>query len=144
MRTSFQWLKPSGMTGKWMGLWSRIEDEGFQELWATLEQWNGDNVDFPGEAYREYVRQCYFDNALMTGGWSLGRRPVDLKQATVPALVIAASRDHIAPQPACWALQDAWGGPVEVQLVSGGHVGVSVSSRLPKALVAWLERQQEV
>jgi polyhydroxyalkanoate synthase len=142
MRTSFQWLKPSGQTAKWMGLWSRIEDEGFQELWATLEQWNADNVDFPGEAYREYVRRCYFDNALMHGGWTLGRHPVDLGQAQIPAMVIAAPRDHIAPQPACWGLQDAWGGEVEVQLLSGGHVGVSVSSRLPKALIAWLDKQE--
>lgn len=137
MRTSFQWLKPSGMTAKWMGLWERIEDPGFRELWAALEQWNGDNVDFPGEAYREYVGRCYFDNALMTGGWRLGTKPVSLRACTMPALVIAAASDHIAPQAACYGLAKTWGGPVELDTIPGGHVGISVGSKLPARLLKW-------
>lgn len=143
MRTSFSWLKPQGQTGKWVGLWERVEDPEFRALWAALEQWNGDNVDFPGEAYREYVRRCYFENALMRGGWTLGSQVVDLRAAKHEALVIAASSDHIAPRAACYGLATTWGGPVTLETLKGGHVGISVSSRLPARLIAWLTQRAE-
>lgn len=139
MRTSFQWLKPSGMTAKWMGLWERIDQDGFAELWSALEQWNGDNVDFPGEAYRAYVRGCYFDNALMSGTWVLGNQRTDLSRCSIPAHVISASTDHIVPTPAANGLQRAWGGEVTTEVIKGGHVGICVGSRLPHALVAWVQ-----
>ncbi|MCA9490952.1 MAG: alpha/beta fold hydrolase [Myxococcales bacterium] len=143
MRTSFSWLKPQGQTAKWVGLWERIEDADFRTLWAALEQWNGDNVDFPGEAYREYVRRCYFENALLNGGWTLGSKTVDLRNAKHEALVIAAATDHIAPQAACYGLAKTWGGPVVLETIKGGHVGVSVGSRLPARLIAWLTQRDE-
>jgi len=142
MRTSFSWLKPSGQTAKWVGLWERIDQDGFPELWAALEQWNGDNVDFPGEAYREYVRRCYFDNALMTGGWVLGTTPVNLSKAETPALVIGASRDHIAPPTACGGLEKVWGAPCEVKTIRGGHVGICVGSTLAATLIEWFEQPE--
>lgn len=139
MRESFRMLRPVGDAAKWQGLWARIEDPGFRELWAALEAWNADGVDFPGEAYREYVRRCYFENALVTGGWMLDGRPVNLREGVVPAHVIAASADHIVPAPAAFALANVWGGPVTTQTVKGGHVGVCVGAELPAALLTWLE-----
>jgi polyhydroxyalkanoate synthase len=138
MRSSFRWLRPSGVTRKWVSLWEHAEDPAFQQLWAALEQWNDDNVDFPGETYREYVRRCYFDNALVAGGWQVGNRPVSLANVKVPALSIAAAQDHIVPPPAAHALASCWGGPVETVTINGGHVGVSVGRKLPATLIAWL------
>jgi len=144
MRESFRMLRPTGEGAKWQGLWSRVEDEGFRTLWAALEQWNGDGVDFPGEAYREYVRRCYFDNALVTGGWMLDGRPVDLGQGAVPVHAIAASADHIVPAAAAFGIERAWGRGLPVaprvttQAIRGGHVGVCVGRELPDALLAWL------
>jgi polyhydroxyalkanoate synthase len=139
MKTSFAWLRPSGQTDKWRGLWDRFEQPGFTELWSALESWSDAPTEFPGEAYREYVRSCYFDNALMVGGWYLNGEEVDLSRGTIPALVLAASRDHIAPPAACFGLEHAWGGPVEKRTVVGGHVGVCVGRSLPDALVAWCQ-----
>ncbi len=146
MRASFSWLKPSGQTGKWFSLWERSEDPAFRELWAHLEKWAGDNVDFPGEAYRAYVRGCYFDNALIRrdsfatgGGWVLNGSPVDLSRCSIPALVLAAGSDHICPEAAANGLAAAWGGPVTTETLQGGHVGVCVGKRLPARLLAWIE-----
>ncbi len=138
MASSFAWLRPAGQLSKWKTLWERGEDADFAALWAAMERWSGDGVDFPGECYREYVRQCYFHNALMTGGWMLDGTPVDLSAATIPALAIAASTDHICPPQAAFGLADAWGGPVESTTLRGGHVGICLSSRLPSTLLAWL------
>lgn len=138
MQDSFAWLRVAGSTRKWMSLWERIDQPGFPELWAALEQWNSDGVDFPGSAYREYVQACYFDNALIEGGWTMGTRPVDLAAAKIPALVLEAHSDHIAPPAACQGLERAWGGPVTVKTLKGGHVGVSVTPALPAALLEWI------
>ncbi|MFZ5480042.1 MAG: alpha/beta fold hydrolase [Myxococcota bacterium] len=138
MKTSFRWLRPAGQSAKWVGLWERIDDPGFRELWAAMERWNEDAVDFPGEAYREYVRRCYFDNALVRGGWKLAGRPVDLSAVKVPALSIAASEDHIVPPPSAHALASVWGGPVATKTIRGGHVGVCIGKALPDTILEWV------
>jgi len=139
MRGSFAMLRPTGQVAKYKGLLDRGQDPAFRSLWAAMEQWNTDNVDFPGETYREYLRRCYFDNALVAGGWSLAGSPVDLGAARLPAMALAAESDHICPPAAAFGLARTWGGPVQTRLIPGGHVGVCVSPRLPRALLDWLD-----
>jgi polyhydroxyalkanoate synthase len=138
MRESFAWLRPAGMVSKWRALHDRIDDPDFRTLWAALEHWNADGVDFPGEAYRAYVRGCYFDNALVRGGWMLDGRPVDLSKATQPAFVLVAAEDHIVSPPAAFALADVWGAPVQTATLRGGHVAVCVTAALPQAILTWI------
>lgn len=140
MRESFAWLRPMGQSRKWKSLWDRVESRSFLDTWSAMEKWSGDNVDFPGESYREYIHRCYFDNALIKGGWQLAGRPVNLGANTIPALAIAADQDHICPPAAAFGLKEAWGGPVETQVIAGGHVGVCIGKALPAALLAWLAR----
>lgn len=140
MRSSFAWLKPETNTAKMRALWDRFEEPGFTDTWQALEAWNSASIPFWGEAYRGYVRNCYFENRLMKGGWSIGGRTVDLSRCTIPALVIAADGDHICPPEAAFGLADVWGGPVEKVLLRGGHVGVCLGGSLPRALIAWAEQ----
>ncbi|MCB9766238.1 MAG: alpha/beta fold hydrolase [Alphaproteobacteria bacterium] len=140
IKDAFAWLRPQGQTRKWVSLWERIDREGFPALWAALEKWSNDPVDFPGEAYREYVRRCYFENALVDDSvdWVMANRAVHLRDVTVPAHVIAAASDHIVPPAAAFALEGAWGGPVTTRTIKGGHVGVCVSGVLAGALLDWI------
>ncbi len=140
LRASFAWLRPVGQWSKWRSLAERLDQPGFGELWAAMERWSRDAVDFPGEAYREYVRRCYFDNALIEGGWSLGGRPVDLAEGTAPATVFTATGDHICPAEAAEGLSRVWGAAVDTVSIQGGHVGVCVGRALPEALVEWATR----
>lgn len=139
IKGGFTTLKPTGELSKFVALWERGEDARFTELWAAMEQWNSDSIDFPGEAYREYVRACYFHNQLIVGGWTLAGRPVSLADAKIPALAIAATKDHIVPPDSAFALSKVWGGPVQTALVEGGHVGMCVARGLPARLVSWVE-----
>ncbi len=138
MQDSFRWMRPTGSTQKFKTLLDRGDDPAFRELWVALESWNADGVDFPGATYREYIRGCYFDNALMKGGWVMDGRRVDLRDAKIPAVTVAAAGDHIVPEAAAHALAAVWGGPVRVATVSGGHVGVCAGAKLPAAIVEWL------
>ncbi len=137
MRDSFAWLRPMGQLNKWRSLADRIDSPSFTELWAAMERWSGDNTDFAGEAYREYVRRCYFDNALVAGGWNLNGRVVDLREGLAPALVLACSDDHIVPPESAFALASLWGAPVRTETLKGGHVGVCVGAELPRRLCSW-------
>lgn len=138
MKTSFAWLRPTNTVTKYKTLMDRIDKPGFTEVYSAMEKWNEDSIDFPGEAYREYVRRCYFDNALMTGGWSLDGQPVDLANCKVPVHTIAASADHIVPPEAAHNLSKVWGGPATSQTIKGGHVAICIGTALPDALVAWV------
>ncbi len=138
LKTSFDWLRPSTMTRKYKSLWDRIDTPGFTDIWTSLEKWSADAVDFPGEAYREYVKRCYFGDALMDGSWVLDGQPVDLGNIGVPVRSIAASTDHIVPPAAAHAVEKVWGGDVDTVTIRGGHVGICIGSRLPKALVEWV------
>jgi polyhydroxyalkanoate synthase len=139
MKDSFAWLKPAGQISKWKTLADKFDQTDFQDTWAAMEQWSDDGVDFPGEAYRAYVRGCYFENALVKGGWTLDGRPVNLGSATIPAHVWAASSDHICTPDAAFGLKEAWGGPVTTELVKGGHVGVCIGRAFPASLIKWID-----
>lgn len=139
MKQSFAWLKPMGQISKWKGLWDKFSTPGFTELWSAMEQWNGDNTDFAGAAYREYIQKCYFDNTLLKGGWLLAGREVRLAEGKAPTLVLAASEDHIVPPEAAFALAGRWGAPVTTRKVKGGHVGVCVGKELPNVLIEWVK-----
>jgi polyhydroxyalkanoate synthase len=138
IKSAFAWLNPMGQWHKWATLAERIEDPDFRALWAALEKWSRHPVDFPGEAYRAYVKGCYFDNALIEGGWLLNGEPVDLAKGSIEAHVITASRDHICEPAAAEALAKVWGGSVTLEQIAGGHVGVCVGRRLPEALLRWV------
>lgn len=138
IKEAFAWLKPMGQSRKWFSLWERVDDPKFTTLWSAMEQWSATPVDFPGTAYREYVKKCYFDNALIRGGWYLDGTLVDMKNAKIPAIAIAASEDHIAAPASVLALKDAWGGPTQAVTLKGGHVGISVSKTLPAEILKFL------
>lgn len=140
MQQSFQWLNPLGGWKKLKSLDRRVESPDFQELYAALERWSGTAVEFPGQVYRAYVRGCYFDNALIEGGWSFGGRTTDLAAATMPVLTLAGDRDHICPAAAAHALESVWGGEVSTRTLSGGHVGLSLDPRFHAALSEWVEQ----
>ncbi|MCB9675458.1 MAG: alpha/beta fold hydrolase [Alphaproteobacteria bacterium] len=137
MGTSFVWLKPSTTPAKWKGLWERFEDPKFRETWSAVEAWNSDNIDFWGEAYRSYIKNCYFANSFFADGWPIGARKADLRKVQSPLHVFAADHDHICPPDAAFGAKDVWGGAVECTLLKGGHVGICLSSRLTDALTKW-------
>lgn len=137
MGQSFTWLKPDTTPQKWRGLWERFDQPGFRDTWAALEAWNGDNIDFWGEAYRSYITRCYFENSFFGAGWPVGGRLADLRRVKVPLHVFAANKDHICPTAAAFGAREVWGGPTTCTELKGGHVGICLSSKLTDALVAW-------
>lgn len=138
MRLSFLMVDPAANVRRLRQLWSAVGDVRAVSDWWVVQQWLLDSVAFPGECYREYVQRCYIDNALVSGGWELGGRPVSLADGRIPALVVAGGSDTICAPAGALALAHCWGGPVTTELLDAGHIDICLGSALPALLLEWL------
>jgi polyhydroxyalkanoate synthase len=144
MQAGFVALRPTLDLAKLVGLPDLIGDARAQQSFGALEAWASDNIPFPGEAYRTYIRDLYQANQLVRGEHRVRGQRVDLRAITAPTLVITADRDTICPSDAATALCEHVGSKdATVLRVAGGHVGAVVGSRAARdmypALTAWLQ-----
>ena len=132
MESGFRFLAPINNVSKWRDLWANRENDGFVATWRRLEKWSSDNVPFPGEVYRQYIRDTYQTNAFALGRMHVAGERVDLAHITCPLLTILAERDHIVPKPSAMALVER-AGSIEKTVLSypTGHIGLSTSSKAP-------------
>jgi polyhydroxyalkanoate synthase len=143
MQSGFTALRPTLDIAKLVGSIDRVGDKAAQESVAALDAWSSDNIAFPGEAYRTYIRELYQQNRLVEGGHTVGGREVKLSNIRCPVMTITASRDTICPPDAALALgTHSSSKVVDSLIVPGGHVGAVVgrraSSELYPALSGWL------
>jgi len=143
MENGFTSLRPTSKFSKWIMLADKYQREGFVESFNALEQWAGDNIPFPAEAYQTYIHELYQQNLLYKGKHFVGGKRADLGNITCPVLTVVASRDTICPPAAATAMNELVSSEDEsVLTISGGHVGAVVGSRAPKqlypAVAAWL------
>ena len=132
MESGFRWLNPLTNVTRWRDLWKNRERDRFVEIWRAMERWSSDNVPFPGEVYRQYVRDCYQENRFCKSEMVLDGEPVVLSNINMPLLVIAASNDHIAPRSSTVCLMDLAGGDEKTLMeFPTGHIGLSTSSKAP-------------
>jgi polyhydroxyalkanoate synthase len=133
MQVPFHLLKPTAQATKLVYAADRLWDERFLDSFLALETWANDNVSFPGECYRRYIRDLYQDNLLVQGKLRIGGRRVDLGRIACPLLSVAAHEDHIVPLESARAISAAVAHTEEV-LVDGGHIGAVVGYRASKTL----------
>lgn len=143
MQAGFVALRPTIDLGKVMAMPDLATDARARDAFLALDEWASDNIPFPAEAYRRYIRELYQQNQLVSGTHRVAGRSVSLGAIKCPTLVITASRDTICPPAAATALLDHISSTdKDVLEVSGGHVGAVVGSRAAKdmypALARWL------
>jgi polyhydroxyalkanoate synthase subunit PhaC len=146
MQAGFVALRPTLEFAKWVRNLDTAHDADARTAAGALEAWAGDNIPFPGEAYRTYIRELYQENRLVAGSHRVRGRRVVLRSIKCPILVIVAERDQICPPDAATALlHHAGSDDVRALSVPGGHVGAVVGSRASKelypALAAWLRER---
>ncbi len=139
----FMALKPFRLTGqKYVDLVDLVDDPDAVRNFLRMEKWISDSPDQAGEAFRQFVKACYQQNALVRGTLELGGRRVDLADVTMPVLNVYASADHLVPPSASRALAEHVGSDdYTEEAFRGGHIGIYVSSRarqVPGAIAAWI------
>src|SRR5512140_1389995 len=76
MQAGFTALRPMLDLSKLVSLPDLAADPRGREAYLALEAWASDNIPFPGEAYRRYIRDLYQENQLVAGTHRVAGRPV--------------------------------------------------------------------
>jgi polyhydroxyalkanoate synthase len=125
VKLGFKLLKPTmdltTNVNLWWNLWNPEYVAGFQ----ALNKWANEYLPFPGEFFRQWVKDYYQQNKLIRGELEMAGRPVRLEQITCPVLAVGAKEDNIAPPACVRPLVDAVGSrDKEYVELPGGHISL--------------------
>lgn len=81
--------------GTYTRLWKLIEEDKPAYFWKVLNKWATDNINFPGAAYRDWIRDFYQHNKLVKNQIILRGRRVQLQRIKANLLALVGMRDHI-------------------------------------------------
>jgi len=143
------------MIDKYVGLFDRMEckpgdnacllrNEEILKNFMRMEKWIFDSPGQAGEAYRQFMKDCYQKNLLIQNKMEIGGKRIDLKRVTMPLLNVMAQFDHLVPNDASRPIADAVASTEKETLVfPTGHIGMFVGSRsqgevCPK-IATWLK-----
>ncbi len=143
MLRSFELLRPMDRWMSYIRLMDNLWDPMFVYGYRIMYKWTNEQIPFPGEVYRQFIRELMWENKLMKNQLDIGGRRVNLKAITCPVLHAMAEHDHIAPYPATRPLISLVGSQdTEDILMKGGHVslvaGKNAVGRLWPKVADWL------
>lgn len=119
-------LKPmTNFYGPYISLYDRSENQKFVDSWKLMQKWLGDGIPFPGEAYRQWIRDFYQQNRLINGELVIRGQKVDLSKIKANVLNLSAERDHIATPKQVEAIMDKISSKDKKYVsVPSGHVSI--------------------
>ncbi|MGF1642653.1 MAG: class III poly(R)-hydroxyalkanoic acid synthase subunit PhaC [Thiotrichales bacterium] len=142
-------LKPYQLMGqKYLGLVDVLDDATQLKNFMRMEKWIFDSPDQAGETFRQFIKDFYQQNKLITGEVELGDTTVKLENVSMPVLNIFAEQDHLVPPDASRALRGKIGSQDYTELsFPGGHIGIYVSGKaqktVPPAIGKWLDERSK-
>lgn len=140
-------LKPAtNFYGPYVSLVDRADNEEFIKSWKLLQKWVGDGIPFPGEAYRQWIRDFYQQNKLIKGELVIRGRKVNLKNITANVLNLSGEKDHIAQPHQVEALMNAISSKDKKYVtLPTGHVSITFGPKAVKltypTIGDWLEER---
>lgn len=128
MQGAFNLLRPTLQLSKAVHLLDRAWDDEYLDGFLALETWGGDNISFPGAAYRRYIEELWREDRLIQGTFALSGKPVHLEAITSPTMAVTFEHDNIVPWASAKVLVERVGAAHKEWLhLPGGHVGAMVS-----------------
>jgi polyhydroxyalkanoate synthase len=125
VRVGFKMLRPTMDVATNLNLWWNAWNPAYLEVFTALNHWANDYVAFPGEFFRQWVRDYYQENRLLQGTLMLAGRPVRLANIRCPMFAVGAREDYIAPPESVRALVDAVSSrDKEYVELPGGHISL--------------------
>jgi polyhydroxyalkanoate synthase subunit PhaC len=146
LESGFFMAAPVQRLTKWLEVCRQIDDPGFVTTFLALERWGADAIPFPGEVYRQYMKDCYQQNLFCQGRMEVGGERVELGRIHCPVLNIIAEHDNIAPPAMSEPLPELVGTKdCETMRFPVGHIGLSASSKAPvqvwPRINAWMSQR---
>jgi polyhydroxyalkanoate synthase len=100
VKMGFKLLKPTMDLSTNINLWWNLWNPEYVAGFNALNKWANEYLPFPGEFFRQWVKEYYQQNRLYRGELTMGGRPVRLGSIRCPVLAVGAKEDNIAP-PGC-------------------------------------------
>ena len=146
IRMSLEMLRPFDRMLGYIRLWDNLWDEEYVRNWRVRYRWVTDQIPFPGETYRQMMKELFQGNKLAKGELVLDGHRVELCRIRASVLNAMAEFDHIAPYASTRPLLDLVGSTDKQELhVRGGHVsliaGANALMRLWPTVNDWLARR---
>lgn len=134
-------LSPISTTyGPYVSIVDRVEDENFVLNWKLMQKWLNDGVPFPGEAYRQWIREFYQENKLIKDELVIRGEKVKLSNIKANLLNISATRDNIALPNQVAPLNDKVSSENKTyHSVETGHISVVVGRKAIKEIHPYIE-----
>lgn len=134
--------------GKYVNLIKNIDDMSLLKNFLRMEKWIFDSPDVPGETYRRYIKDWFQKNLLIKNEFILDGKKVNLKNISMPLLVLIAEYDHIVPPESTRPLLDVVSSTDKtIMSFPAGHIGISVSGKAHKelwpAVCNWLKERSQ-
>jgi polyhydroxyalkanoate synthase subunit PhaC len=125
IKAGFKLLKPTMDLSTNLNLWWNLWNPEYVAGFNALNKWANEYVAFPGEFFRQWVKEFYQQNKLIRGDLVMGGRRVDLRTMTCPVLAVGAKEDNIAP-PGCVKplIQAVASTDREYVELPGGHISL--------------------
>ena len=128
---------------RWLDVCRHIDEPEYVTTFLAMERWGADAVPFPGEVYRQYIKDCYQQNLFCQGKMEVGGERVELGRIRGAVLNIIAEQDTIAPPPMSEPLPKLVGSKdTQTMRFPVGHIGLSASSKSPTqvwpAVAQWI------
>lgn len=131
----------STIYGPYITLADRVENEDFVLTWKLMQKWLNDGVPFPGESYRQWIRDFYQDNKLINNELVVRGQKVDLSNIKVNLLNVVATRDNIAQPQQISPLNDKVSSKNKtLHVVDTGHVSVVTGRKAVNEIFPFIDK----
>ena len=125
VKMGFKLLKPTMDVSTNLNLWWNLWNPDYVSGFNALNKWANEYCPFPGEFFRQWVKDFYQGNKLITDRLELGGEPVHLAAIRCPLLVVGARQDYICPPECARALVDVVSSTdKEYHELPGGHISL--------------------
>jgi len=118
MAGAFQLLRSSDL------IWSKLVHDylmGERAPKNDLMAWNADATRMPYRMHSEYLRSLFLNNDFAEGRYYVGDKPAALTDIHIPAFVVGAEWDHVAPWRSVYKFNLLADTEVTFLLTNGGH-----------------------
>lgn len=113
---------------KYFKLFKKSDDKEFVSSFINVERWLYDTPPVPGNLYSQIIKNCYKDNLLIANKMKIDDNYIDLRNVTIPLLMIDAEKDDIVTTDSAVALSNYVSSKEKEFLTnSGGHVALCIS-----------------
>lgn len=122
----FRMIRPvNSFIGNYTRLWRNLDQGKPIDAWKSLNKWQNDNTNFPGEMYRQWLKDFYGENKLVNNKLIIKGKLVQLAEINCPLLVIAGTNNHlVSPEQTRGILECASSTDKSYYEFPLGHVGL--------------------